>query len=109
ARAAPHAEGSHGDRRSARTVTRGAVLAQLTEPVGANVERDVRDVVQMLARDEPHDVADLTLAVVPKEPGERVRLHVLVPGEFRHVVERARSASLKSGLVRYSSSASRRA
>src|SRR5215472_8013005 len=61
--------------------------AQFAEPVRADVEADVGHVVQVLARYQPHDVADLALAVVPAEPFKGVRRDLLVPGELRRVVE----------------------
>jgi hypothetical protein len=42
----------------------------------------------VLAGDEPHDVADLSFAVLAGEPFKRVGTDLLVSGELARVVER---------------------
>jgi hypothetical protein len=56
----------------------------LTEAVGA----DVAHVVAALADDDPHDVADLTFAVVVGESCERGGVDELVRRQLRHVLQR---------------------
>lgn len=50
-----------------------ALLSELAEAVRAYAEPDVGHVGEVLAGDEPHEVADLALAVVAGEAGERLR------------------------------------
>jgi hypothetical protein len=58
-----------------------------TEAVGADVEPVIGDVVEMLGRYEPHDLADLALAVVAGQGGERVERDVFALSELAGIVE----------------------
>src|SRR5262249_35932751 len=59
-----------------------------TECLRADVEADVREVVDVLARDQPDDVADLPLRVVSLQSLERLGRHLLVLRQLGRVVER---------------------
>src|SRR5262249_58192172 len=60
---------------------------ELAETGRTDVETDVGHVVEVFARDEPHDVAYLTLAVAARQSRECLRLDSTVAGELCRVVQ----------------------
>src|SRR5947208_9520061 len=63
-------------------------LAEVAQPVGPDVEPDVGHVVHVLARHQPHDLADLAIREVLGEAVERVGLDPLVPSQSGDIIER---------------------
>ncbi len=67
---------------------------KLTEPLGADAERDVVDVVEVLARDDPGELTRLAVAVVPTDAVDCVRR---APPVARDLGDEAQSGSFAVG------------
>ena len=56
--------------------------------IGVNIQADIRQVVEVLSGDEPHNLADLTFGIVARKAGESLGCDPLLFGQLTHVVER---------------------
>ena len=53
-----------------------------------DVESQIRQVVIVLARDQPHDLAEFPFGKVPPQPGERFGARLLRVRQFGCVIQR---------------------
>lgn len=62
-------------------------LADVAKHVGVDVEANIGHVVDMLAGDQPDNLADLTLGVIAGQTGKSLRVNPLVPGQLGDIVQ----------------------
>jgi len=53
-----------------------------------DVQSDVRHVIDVLGRNQPHNLANLSFRVIPRHPRKSLRIHILVLRQLRHIVQR---------------------